>query len=315
MPKIQPNLIFLWKDDNLWGMKELSRRDFLKFSALSLGALSLPDISTETAETISPLADLPLLWTQETPLKVEYLYSWGGRRNIPADWRMVSGVPLDIFTPIRPVHHSNLENFTLETHYPYAWVAPLPHLTGSPAQWEAIVGWGVQDSILVYNGQLVGKQGDLISSYAYAEQRDVYPNKIWNVLTALIGISNFVKNNGPLLPGNNYSMLQMSNLIEDLDVRHIYRNGFLSPGGGVCSVASTLSKSVFIASARGYTEEVERTRHDPIYQYWTPPLEPGITKWNSDATVAYYRRNAQPFDEDNLDYIFKIREDSCPLYI
>ncbi len=296
-------------------MKELSRRDFLKVSGLGLGALSIPVLSAEARETIPPLVDLPLLWTQETPVKVEYLYSWGGRRNIPADWRLVSGVPFDILAPIRPVHRSNLENFTLDTPYPYAWVASLPHLTGSPAQWEAIVGWGVQDSILFSNGQLAGKQGDIISSYAYAEQRDLYANKIWNVLTALIGIANFVKDNGPLLPGNNYSMLQMSNLIEDLEVNRIYRNGYLSPGGGVCSIASTLCKSVFISSARGYTEEVERTRHEPIYQYWTPPLEPGITKWNTDATVMYYRRNAQPFDEDNLDYIFRVKEDSPPLYI
>jgi len=285
-------------------------------AGISLGALCLPDFKAEAQEVSPPMTELPILFTNGTPVKVLYLNAEGTHRSWrPIDWRGMTGVPLDIFPPLARVRASELEGYNGDAPYPIAWVSQLPHITGSPAEWSTIVGWGDLSSIKEYNGQIRGKKDGIISTYCYAEQRSLYANKIWNILTALEGIAHWMKDNGPLLPGRDYSMLEMSGLIEGIEVGHIYRMGRTSMGGGVCSVASTLSKSVFIASARGYTEEVIRALHAPEYRYWAPSIEPGITIDNSDATVMYFEGHTNPFDPDNVDYRFRLKPDSPPLYL
>jgi len=298
-------------------MEKLSRRDFFKFSALTAGASLLPQFMTEAKEaTPPPMTDLPVFWLEEAPVKATYLKRNGsGRFWYGPRWNNVSGIPLDVLTPIRTVHYSQLEDYPGDTPYEYALVSELPHFTGSPAQWETIVGWADREHIRFFNGSLQGKEDGIVSTYSYGEQRDLYANKVWNVLLALEGITRFMKDNGPLVLGRDYSMLEMSNLIEDIEERHIYRDGLTAIGGGVCSVASTLSKVVFLAGARGYTEEVRRIMHVPYFEYWAPPAEPGITKENTDATVAYFSHSSRPFDPNNLDYIFRLRPDSPALYL
>lgn len=297
-------------------MKEISRRDFLKVSSFAATACLLPEFKSEAqGELPPPMTDLPVFWTSEAPVQAVYLKRTDLSIFRGPWWNKVSSVPLDVMTPLRTVHHSQLEGYNLDAPYEYALVSSLPHITGSPAKWEAVVGWADRNGVRQLNGSLEGKGAGIISTYSYGEQRDLYPNKIWNVLLALERITDWMRKNGPLVPGRDYSMLEMSDLIADIEQKHLYRLGLTAVGGGVCSVSSTLSKAVFLASARGYTEEVARTMHTPFYRYWPSPLEPGITQENTDATLAYFNPDSKPFDPDNLDYIFRLKPNSPPLYL
>jgi hypothetical protein len=285
-------------------MKELSRRDALKLSAI-LGSAMLAPRMEKVEHTPQPLTDLPVLFTYNTPIKIDF------PNSDVSEWATLSNVPVDILPPIYPIRCSSL-NIEPYIDLQYAWVAKLPHITGSPAEVSAIVAWGDEAFYRHFNGSLRGKKGEYISTYAYTEKQYTYATKIWNDLTAYAAIAKWQKEHGPILPGETFSFLDMTNIRERL--RKDYKMGLQFMGGGICATASTLSKSVVISSSRGYTEILKKHLHHPDLQYWVSPLDPGITKENSDATV-YFETDPYLSYKD-ADFIFKVKEDSpSPIYL
>jgi len=113
------------------------------------------------------------------------------------------------------------------------------------------------------------------------------------------------------MPGEEFSYFKMTNVIER--VYEDYKQSSVYWAGGICATSTAISKAVFLAGAKGYTQELRRTRHLPHLEYWVSPLDPGITKANSDASVLF-RLESEIDDRRNVDYRFKVREDSVPIY-
>lgn len=290
-------------------MKEMSRRDFIKLSGMFGAALVAPKI--EGVETLPPpLVDLPALITNKTPLLIEFLIDSLTPKDAAPEWVTVDDIVLDILPPIYPVHHLRL-GIESPYGYDYAWMAKLPHITGSPTEISAVVAWGDKFLYRRFNGSLRGKGKDIISTYAYTEQRRTYSSKIWNDLTIFAAFAKWQKEHGPIMPGETFSFIDMADLRYRL--KKDYKMGIATLGGGICAVASTLGKSIFLSSAKGYTEILQRHIHPPYYQYWASPLDPGMTKRNSDATV-YFEFDPMLRYRD-FDFAFKVKEDSpSPIY-
>lgn len=293
--------------------ERLSRRDFLNLSTHGVVALPLlSHLGKESSEDEPlPLTDLPALFTDETPVQIIYLDRHGNPSKLEEEkphWKTLSGIPLDILTPLRPLRSGTL-GLEWSIYYPFAWTAKLPHITGSPTDVMVIAGWGERDKIEVLNGSLLRKKGDLVSTYAYSEQRNINAQKIYNLLTILSVIAERQKDFGPLLPDEEFSYLRDTNLTTAPYSKYKV-NGYWA--GGVCASVSTLSKAVLIAQAGGYTEITKRSVHTTPLQYWASPLDPGITKANSDATVFF--RVPEPLSYSNVDFRFKLKPDSPPLY-
>lgn len=290
----------------------LSRREFLQASLLGLYGFA-----KEQRET-GPLTDLPVFHTNNTSVRIEPL-SRGGQRidvSLPEnqmftpEWIRLSDTPLDILTPIYP--EPGLQVPDAQGTIP--WVCDIPHVTGlQPVLMKAVVGYGEQgrgmDRLL---GTLEGKFfSDIISTYAFTDRQRIYPSKIYNILTALSLISQWQIDNGPLSPGREYSYLEMSGAA--------YRNAeqFLTGGyldaGGICASVTTMSKAVFIASARGYTRELMRFMHEVRLRYGENPYDSGITKENSDATVEWVRGQPDLYHY-NKDFKFELLPGCPPLW-
>ncbi len=293
---------FLWYICLL--MKEMSRRDALKLSVV-FGSAMLVRQKEGFELTPQPLTDLPVFFTYNTPIMIDF------PNSSVSEWITLNNVPLDILPPIYPIHYKTLgvEPFL---DMQYAWMAKLPHITGSPAEVSAIVAWGDETFYRYFNGSLRGKKGEYISTYAYTEKQYTYATKIWNDLTAYAAIAKWQKEHGPILPGETFSFLDMTNIRKRL--REDYKMGLQFMGGGICATASTLSKSIVLSSARGYTEILKKHLHHPDLQYWASPLDPGITKANSDATV--YFETDPLLKYKDADFIFKVKENSLsPIYL
>ena len=293
-------------------MREISRREFIKLAGKSFLGLSLPNRSLEATEhEVEPLTDLPIIYTENTPIRITYLDYRG--KPLPAhqpEWRILSGVPVDILTPITPISAIEL-GVQPQEDSPTVWVAKLPHVTGSPFEITAVVGSGEARLINNFNGKIQNKGQEVISTYAYSEQPYIYANKIWNDLTALAAISSWQKQHGPLMPGEEFSYFKTTNVIER--VYEDYMQSSVYWAGGICATSTAISKAVFLAGAKGYTEELRRTRHLPHLEYWASPLDPGITKANSDASVLF-RLDSEIDDRRNVDYRSRVREGSIPVY-
>lgn len=285
-------------------MKELSRRDVLKLSVV-FGSVMLAPRTEGLELPPQPLTNLPILFTRNVPIKIDF------PNSSISEWATVNSVPLDILPPIYPIHHKTLgiEPFL---GMQYAWMAKLPHITGSPAEITAVVGWGDEALYRHFNGSLRGKLREYISTYAYTEKQYTYATKIWNDLTSYAAIAKWQKEHGPILPGETFSFLNMTNIRERL--KKDYKMGIQFMGGGICATASTLSKSIVLSSTRGYTEILKKHLHHPDFQYWASPLDPGITKANSDATV--YFETDPLLSYKDADFVFKVKEDSpSPIYL
>jgi len=291
-------------------MKEMSRREFFKLSG-TLGTAYMAS-KIEGMEVVPPpLVNLPALITHNTPLKIEFLGDSLTAKDAPPEWVTVSDIVLDILPPIYPVRALSL-GIVSPYGFRNAWIAKLPHITGSPTKVTAVVAWGDHFFYKHFNGSLKGKSGDIVSTYAYTEQKRTYSSKIWNDLTIFAAFAKWQKEHGPIMPGETFSFIEMSDLRNRL--HKDYKMGIVSLGGGICAVASTLGKSIFLSSAKGYTEILKRHVHFPYYQYYVSPLDPGMTKINSDATV--YVEFDPMLRHKELDFAFKVKEDSpSPIYL
>ena len=285
-------------------MKELSRRDALKLSAIFGTALLAPRME-KMKSTPRPLTNLPVLYTYNVPIKIDFLNS-----DI-SELAVLNDVAIDILPPIYPIHHTTLgiEPFL---DMQYAWATKLPHITGSPSEITAVVGWGDEGLYRHINGSLKGKNKENISTYAYTEKKYTYANKIWNDLTAYAAIAKWQKEHGPILPGETFSFIEMTDIRKRL--KKDYKMGIQFMGGGICATVSTLSKSIVLSSSRGYTEILKKYLHHPDFQYWASPLDPGITKENSDATVYFELDSILKYKD--ADFVFKVKEYSpSPIYL
>ena len=287
--------------------EKLSRRDFLKSAFFGAAALAMPK-SIELQEK-GPLSELPKFITNNSPVYVETLTKGGspivpaeGEEYLAPEWISLDNMPLDILTPVRPQKGLKVPGAL----GPVAWVADIPHSTGIyPPLMHAVVGFSRDESrIDTLTGTFQGKEGDIVATYAFSDRSRIYPSKIYNILTALECISEWQEENGPLTPGNVYSYIDMSGVTRRNAERFVI-GGFID-AGGVCASVTTMSKCVYLASARGLTQEVARTMHKPELRYGENPLDPAITKLNSDATVEWWPLHA--------DYKFKLKDTTAPLY-
>lgn len=287
-------------------MKEISRREFLKLSGITMASAFAPKSDFgENGET-EPLTGLPLLYTQDTPIQITFLKPDGTiNRFAEKEWLKLSDTPVDILPPITPIHHSSL-GIEPQYGFPYAWTTKLPHVTGSPTELLAVVAWGDSALYRQFNGSLSGKNGEIVSTYLYTEKANTYANKIWNDLTSYAAIARWQKNHGPLMPGEEFSFIKETELRDR--IFKDYKRGLQLWAGGICATASTLSKAIFLASNRGYTDILRRSLHIPSLQYWASPLDPGVTKENSDATI-YFQDDPLRWWED-ADLTFRVREDA-----
>ncbi len=299
--------------------KELSRRDFIKAAAISVVGLALPRKIVEASSEIEPLVSLPILYTHNTPIYIKHLTMGGNHidTTLPVykmyspDRITISGMPLDIQTPIRPESSEGIPGAL----GPVAWVADIPHVAGlQPPVLKAVVGYGDHYSLPRYiNGSLRGKeQVGLISTYAFTDKLKIYPAKIYNILTALTSISEWQSQNGPFVPGKTYSYLEMAGVTKRNSDRYINLRGFLD-AAGICASVATISKTVFLAGAKGLTSTVARKMHRPEWRYAENHLDPAITKLNSDATVEWIRGTEETY-KYNTDFKFRIEPQSPPLY-
>jgi len=267
-----------------------------------------------------PLRDLPVFWVWNAPALITPLTRSGQpidptlpeNAEFVPEWVQLSNMPLDVLPPIRP--EPGLE--VPREFHPLGsvpWVADVPHLTGlQPTLMKVVVGYGeIGTPPYYWNGTLMGKSG-IVSTYAFTDQIRIYPSKIYNILTALAAISEWQEEHGPLMPGEIYSYLEMTG-VTDRNADQFLVGGYLE-AGGICASVTTISKTIFIAESLGYTEVAMRFLHAPNIQYAENPLDPAITKRNSDATVGFIP--GRPADwEANGDYRFRIAEDSPPLYL
>jgi hypothetical protein len=299
--------------------KELSRRGFIKAAAASAAMLTLPRRLVEASSEREPLANLPIIQTHNTPIYIKHLTMGGNHidttlpiyKTFSPDWITISGMPLDILTPIRPESSDGIPGAL----GPVAWMADIPHVTGlQPPVLKAVVGYGDHNSLPSYiNGSLRGKeQAGVISTYTYTDKLKVYPAKIYNVLTALSSIAEWQSKNGPFMPGKTYSYLEMAGVTKRNADRYINLKGFLD-AAGICASVATISKTVFLANAKGLTSTVARKMHRPEWRYAENHLDPAITKLNSDATVEWIRGTEELY-KYNTDFKFRLEPHSPPLY-
>ena len=298
--------------------EQISRRQFLDIVGRYAGGGVL--LVTERGKETEPLTDLPILYTKDTPIHIENL-TRGGRRvdhTIPGnekyapEWIKVSNLPFDILTPIRP--EPDLE--VPEEYKPLGsipWVADIPHVIGlQPTLMKAVVGYSDYPFFPRYSSYFsFDKEKNTVATHAFTDRLRIYPSKIYNILTVLSEISQWQKENGPLMPEETYSYLEMSGAADRK--RDQYLIGGSLEAGGICATVTDMSKTVYLASWLGYTKDVMRFLHNPKIQYSENPLDPGITKANSDATVSWVLGQPASY-KYNGDYKFKVQEHSPPLY-
>lgn len=289
-------------------MERLSRRDFLKTSLLVASSGFVPDfLARSEILPPEPLTELPVLFASKTPVYIEHLTVPGYEMSAPEAIE-VSNVPLDILAPVAPDSALEIPN----PLGPVPWTANLPHVTFfRPSQMKAVVGWGDKEKIHILNGSLTGKKDNFVSSYAFSDRLGIYPSKIYNDLSALALIALWHKENGPFLPGQTYSYLELTGVVERVFDDFILGQAYY--GGGICATVSTISKCVFLASQRGNTRIVEKWPHSLRNQYAENSFDPGVTKQNSDATVKFYLDKPAAYS-GNTDFRFALSQDSEPLF-
>lgn len=301
--------------------ERLSRRDFIKLSGAATAGLMSPSWLKEAGENVEPLTNLPIFYTKNTPVHLEFLTLGGNRidstlsanADYKPTWVTLSDMPISIIPPIKPDRSLTPPNAVGAI----AWVADAPHITARyPTLTKVVVGYSdLFDHYprLQTTGSLMRKEWfGIKSTYLFTDKQNIYPAKIYNILTALASISEWQKDNGGLKPGETYSYLEMSGVTKRNADRYINLRGFLD-AAGVCASVSTISKTVLLASAQGLATVIARREHDH-FKYSANPLDPGITIENSDATVEWIPGSDELYLY-NTDYRFKISEDSPPLYL
>ena len=289
----------------------LTRRDFLRIFGQGVVALSLPPLDVsgakietfESAENDSPeviriertsgiiVSDLtPII---AVPLRKDYFY----------DQRK----PIEIIKLEEGVTLGYKDIFTLKIGSEGRRLTILSHITGDRAIYLAELGRG---SILPVSGRyeesrtsVKGAPDGAVSEYTYSDE--VYPNKIINILVAASSLLGYQEENGPFLPRKDYSLLEILQMDANRDyVQGRTSRGWIVKAGGICALASTLSKSIFLAGG-SFTE---KWTHPTQSQYFVGSGDSRITKRNSDATVGF-GDNGEVYD-----FIWQIPT-SDPLYL
>lgn len=308
-------------------MKEkynINRKDFLKLTVLTFLMPYFQKLEQKGELETPPMTNLPILFAQNTPLFIEHLtrgyreinFEYEENELFHPNWITASDMPIDILpNTFRP--EPDLQVPGLKSDY-LPWLVSLPHITGlQPIRVSALLCIQKRDG----SSHLLPKPGltikaksksDIVATHAFTDRIRIYPNKIYNILTALLTIREWQEQNGPLLPGNTYSYLEMSGAPRRNKDRFIVGGSY--EAGGICASVTTLSKTVLILNTLGYSEYVARSPHEPEIQYAENLLEPGITKINSDATVGWSVGSPDLY-EHNKDFRFRLLPDSPPLYL
>ncbi len=296
---------------------KITRRDFLKLAA---GLFALPItgpadkalfLGAEMSQTPSPLTDLLVLRTDNTPFEIVYLDRFGQPDyDIPAEHKTLNDILIDVpLTHLKRQLPLIKKDIILDSPKPEVKL-PLPHMTGTPQDFYITLDW---DTLVRGNGKygmlLDKKSSDIISTYAYSDRNGISPNKLWNVLTGLSAIVRWQKENGPMKEGYIYSFLSSTGITKRA---YLDYQPNISYAGGVCAIVSVLSKARFLAGECGAAEEVYRALHKPAVQYWANPLDPGITKANSDASTSF-EIGSEPSNPINVDYRFRTLDE--PIYL
>jgi hypothetical protein len=194
----------------------------------------------------------------------------------------VTNMPFEILTNFSPALY--LPPYEGKT----PWVAYLPHITGwCPANVTVVVGYGTEENMEVNCLPSIQEKkdcSDILATFAYTERAKIYPDKTYNIPTAMISILEWQIKNGPLVPGKEYSYLKMTGVTD------VNRFKYLNPGleaGGICALASTLCKTLYVAQGQDLAKISARRVHTPDFQYAENWMDPAIKIDNTDATVGW----------------------------
>ncbi len=284
--------------------KEISRRDIIKLAAFSAGALGLKGIPKELLpkdlgpigpeEEVSGEKGIEILKTVKyegmvnasslpvifIPLRNDYFYNQ--KRNIEL-WK-VKNINLGVN---QILYLKDDENRVFR-------VATLHHTTGDHSLPIAIIDEGSIDNLQVeYRprtryGRLTAKK-EVAAEFSLIG--DYYPNKTHNLLEAAAQILRFQIENGPFVQDQTYSTMDIFNIRGNYSYRMGQENyqGYRLRGDGVCGMATTLAHTLSQAKVRFD----EQRPHSHWTQYWTGPLDPGISIEN-DTTISSF----EGFDHD-----------------
>jgi hypothetical protein len=185
-----------------------------------------------------------------------------------------------------PFTYKNIITVTDPATKEYAKYTLLPFFTGN----RGIAIAQIEEGFAGFAGDRTKFYKSMDSNpvgYPYGERFGAlslyYHNKIHNDLVALSNLSATQEQNGPFRAGQVYSTLAML----QLDSSPLYVPGLNSEmlavtGGGVCLVATSLSKTLALAGAK----YVERWEHPGQHRYPMDPEAPAILlPSNTDATV------------------------------
>ena len=264
-------------------MKEnqISRREFLKLSALTPFALGIPSRFIRNPEYLTPGGEYevfhsePLVGQIEAhslpvifvPLRKDSFYD---EKKPISEWN-ISGIAPG-FNRLMILKGPNLE---------FLEVATMHHVTGERAVPLAIVAksrinsLGEKESKEVYGA---------IKPKAMAEfsmMDSFYPNKIHNLLEFSAQMIRRQLESGPFKAGQEYSLLDILSLSSD----HNFKTGLTSTkkevkGGGICGGATTLAHTLEQLDVE--FEEIQPHSHYSLY--WVGPLDPEINV-TTDATI------------------------------
>ncbi|MHA1483476.1 MAG: hypothetical protein ACTSQA_08600, partial [Candidatus Heimdallarchaeaceae archaeon] len=121
-----------------------------------------------------------------------------------------------------------------------------------------------------------------ISVSYVALENDIYPNKVENILRALLNITTYQNENGPFKKDTEYSFLNIAGLYDSFKFREYMLTGPESGvrAGGVCAVAVGLSSLVHQAQGDD-VKIVEKWSHST--KYFQGPFSP--PEYTVDAAV------------------------------
>lgn len=276
----------------------ISRRDFLKMSAVAFAGLMLPKEFSHAGETLKKMGEELLPVQQKTgvlvaqnmpvmlyPLKKDYFYDhWKNKKQaIPAtvEEYKVSNIELG---------YLNLFSKTDTQKRTVTRYTILPHTTGQRLLPIATFDEGTLDNKGLYHPTTKYYSSDIEYKPSGAETgcehtilSEFYPNKIINILEAFRAIDDFQQENGGFIKGQEYSMLTILNLQE----RKGYVVGLNSgrrqvTGGGVCVVATNMCKLQRLLGS----DVTQRWMHYTDTRYNSSPFAGWVLRAeNSDATV------------------------------
>ena len=131
---------------------------------------------------------------------------------------------------------------------------------------------------------------------------DVYPNKVKNILIGLMKISEYQEENGPLVPGEMYSLLTMTG-VNDWEQLQEYEKGRTGAGGivfagGVCATVTGISS--LLHEMEGFY--VNRVPHGAHYSQGPHSPDPNRV----DATILYNGPT------NSTDMTFSLKKNQAP---